>query len=88
MKGSERYHEIGWNVEFPEFPNDSWHTPGRVGERHPVNQALHLLGHCRSSWLSMPAQPRPVLSKAFPLPSNDGAGLDEHYGLAPIWPDA
>jgi hypothetical protein len=75
-------------AELHELPMDSWGAPEWVGTRHSGDQRLELGIDGRATSGGPSRELGPVLSKATPLPPQDGVGRHGDESLSPAGPDS
>jgi len=76
------------DAELQEFAMDSRGSPERVRGGHTDDQSLDLSVNLRAPSVRAARELGPVLTKASPLPPQDGVGSDDHEGLLPPGPDS
>ncbi len=87
-------HVLGYGVlgdfvtEQQQFGQDSGRAPGWILAGHPANQVTDLMFDGRASGFSGPRLPSPEQLEAFPVPLDDGFGLDDGQGRSPVRPEA
>lgn len=75
------------NAELEELAVNPWCTPQGIGRRHLADQLADLRRHSRSTWISPPALPPPVVAKSTAMPADDRLGLYDVEGVSPAGPD-
>src|SRR5215472_5642363 len=65
------------DAEFEQLAVNPRRSPGWVLMTHGANQLAYLLGYARSPRFTVSDLPGPEQAKAFPVPANDGRGLDD-----------
>src|SRR6266567_5277454 len=73
-------------TEFEQFAVNSWGSPGWVRAAHQTDQIAYVFRNRRTPALAMPDLPCPKKAKAFPVPSDNGLGLDDDECGAPVRP--
>ena len=76
------------NAELEQLAVNPRRSPEWVLTTHGANQLAYLLGHARSPRLTVSDLPGPEQAKAFPVPANDGRGLDDKDAGLPVVPDS
>ena len=84
--GNGTFREI--EAELEELGMDAWRTPQRIRGGHTPDQSLELRVDGRATSGRTARESGPVLTKASPLPPQDGVGSDDHEGLLPPGPDS
>src|SRR5215471_3756075 len=75
------------DAELEQLAVNPRRSPEWVLTTHGANQLAYLLGDAGSPRLTVSDLPGPEQAKAFPVPANDGRGLDDKDAGLPIVPD-
>src|SRR5438128_2870263 len=74
------------DAQLPQLANNARRAPKRIGARDLPDELTDLVVDRRSTGLASSTHARPVITKAFALPSDHGRGLNEDQSLPPGGP--
>src|SRR5438128_9099820 len=76
------------DAQLPQLANNARRAPKRIRARDLPDELTDLVVNRRSAGLASSTHARPVITKAFALPSDHGRGLNDDQSLPPGGPMA